>query len=545
MRCGRSGVSWLGVVALGCAACVGSIGGDGDESGAPGDAPPISEETAAEIGVSGLRRLTVGEYQATVVELLGLEATAARELLPVDTLSPFDNDYTLQIASEALIKGAEMLAGDLAEAVIADATLRSQVVGCEPSNDDAACFESFARTFGRRALRRSLADAEVQRFVALRSYGADVGDPWVGVGAILRAFLQHPEFLYRVEIGAPVQNQAGVHRLTDVELASRLSYFLLGTMPPTWLIDAAEGGDLATPEGVSGAVEQLLDDPRARDRVNRFHAMWLSYAQLSGQGIFGQMVEETNALLERVIFDERRPWTDVLTSDETFLTPELAAHYGLPAPEGDAGWVKYGDSPRRGLFSQGAFLSAVAKFADTSPTQRGLLIRTRMFCEVISKPPPDLNVNVDMPPAVADPDACKKDRYYMSTEDACKACHTLMDPIGFGLEAYDATGAFRETELGRPDCEVDGQGTFEGLGAFNGPGELGKLAADSGRVEGCVAKQLYRFAIGRNGLADEDENLLERLVEVASEGGELRLDTFIREYTTSEPFRHRREEVAQ
>jgi hypothetical protein len=523
----------MALLALG--SCIGSIGGGAGET--------ISDEAAAQVGVSGMRRLSVAEYQQTVIDLLGLEAPNAREILPVDTLVPFDNDYTLQTPSEALVKGAELLAGDVAMAVVADATLRATVVGCEPSGPaDAGCFRSFVERFGRRALRRPLDAAEIDRFAGLLDVAVTAGDFWAGVEAALRAFLPHPELLYRIEIGDAVAGHPELRKLNDYEIATRLSYFLVGSTTPDWLLDVAQSGGLASDDGLAAAAAKLLADDRARARINRFHGMWLSYATLSEQGVFGDMHRETDALVERVVFDEQRPWTDVLTSEETFLTPELAEHYGLPAPGTEAGWVAYGDSGRKGLLSHGTFLSAVAKFGDTSPTQRGLLIRTRLFCETIEKPPPDLQVNVDMPPMAPDPDACKRERYFMSTDPRCSACHKLMDPIGFGLENYDPTGRYREHEVDRPECVIDGEGDFAGVGGFNGPAELADLAVETGRVEACVARQLYRFAVGRMDVDEHDDALIANVVGAASAGG-LRLDAFIVGYVTSEAFRFRREEA--
>ncbi len=510
-----------------------------------GDALP--PDAGFEVGVSGLRRLSIVEYQQTIADLLGIDVPSAKELLPQDTLTPFDNDFTLQTASEPLIKGMELLAGDLAATVVETEALRAAVVPCAPSGpDDAVCFREFLRSFGRRALRRPLSDAELDTYGALLDYAVEADDFWFGVQAGLRLFLQHPEFVYRVEIGEPVPDEPELRRLGDFELSARLSYFLVGTTPPDWLLDTAEAGGLADGEGVRDAAQMLLGDARARARIDRFHALWLKYEQLSGEGIYGQMRDESDALVERVVFDERGAWTDVLESTETWLTPELAEHYGLPAPAGAAGWVPYGDSGRMGLLSHGSFLSVGAKFGDTSPTQRGLLVRAFLFCQEIPKPPPDLMVDIDEPPAGADPDACKSDRYYMSREPACKSCHALMDPIGFGLEAYDASGAIRQTELGRPECTIAGDGEFVGLASgdatFNGPAELARIAVDSGLVEACVAKQLYRFAVGRTELDEHDEALLERLVGEAGGAGAFDMLGFVEQYVASDAFRYRREE---
>jgi hypothetical protein len=523
------------------ASCIGDIGGDPDEIHSA-----IPPEVANEVGVSGARRLTSVEYESTVFDLVGVVPTAATLTLPTDDRTPFDNDHTKQIASQALIDGAEILAGEIATTVVASSALRTAIMPCVPTGPaDEACFRSFVSTFGRRALRRPLADAEVTRFAEhFMPHAATASDFWVAVDSALRAFLQHPDFLYRVEIGEPVLGQPGVFRLGDFEIASRLSYLLWGSTPPDWLLDEAETGQLSDPARLREAAGTMLEDERALGRISRFHAMWLSYEQLAhSPELAAAMTQETDALLARYLIEEGRPWSDLLLSDETYLTPELAAHYGLPAPDGEAGWVPYADSGRRGLLSHGTFLSAVSKFNDTSPTQRGLLIRARLFCQEISPPPPELGVNVDEPPGGPDPDACKSVRYDMSKRDGCKNCHKLMDPVGFGLERYDAAGRYREFEPDRPDCPIDGNGVLDGVGAFTGPAELGAIIIEAGQVDSCVATMLYRFAMGRWKLDTHDDALLQRLVTDAQGGQSLKFDALVTELVGSDAFRLRREEV--
>jgi hypothetical protein len=487
------------------------------------------------------------EYDATVRDLLGVIVTS-ETALPEDLRTPFDNDYTKQIASQALITSADVLAGDIAEQVVADPALRDAIMPCAPAGpDDVACFREFVATFGRRAFRRPLEAEEVDRFAAFVTHAQTAGDFWVAVDSALRAFLQHPAFLYRVELGAPIADIPGVFRLSDYELGTRLSYLLLGSTPPDWLLDAATAGQLAQSDGVRAVAAELLADERAHARVARFHAMWLGYERLPHAATLAEAMQlETGALLDRVIFEQQLPWVELLRASETYLTPELAQHYGLPAPAGgQPGWVPYGDSGRQGLLSQGSFLSAAAKFDDTSPTQRGLLIRTRLFCQEISLPPPELMVNTDMPPEGPDPNACKTERYVMWKTDGCKMCHALLEPVGFGLESYDAAGRFRTTEPDRPDCPIDGQGTLEGVGSFSGPAELSDLMIAAGQVDACVATQLIRFAAGRYDLGGYDQRLQKRLAEAASAAdGQLHFDTLLMELVASEAFRHRREEVA-
>lgn len=536
------GSVWLAATLAGC---VGDIG-DGGSS----DVEVPNAKDANEVGTSGARRLTAREYHDAVLDLTGVDLPDAELILPVDERTPFDNDYTKQIASQALIDGADLLAGEVATAVVADPELRAKVVPCVPTGPaDEACYRSFVQTFGRRALRRPLSIEEEDNFVThFLPHAQHDQDFYVAVDSGLRAFLQHADFLYRIELGQPVPGIAGMYRLDDFEIATRLSFLLVGSGPPDWLLDSAEAGELTDPAKLKQAAELLLSDDRAIERFSRFHAMWLSYEQIpQSPEMKAAMKQETDALLSRVILEERAPWTDMLVADQTFVTPALATHYGLAQPQDPAGdWVPYGDSGRRGLLSHGTFLGAVAKFADTSPTQRGLLIRARLFCQTIERPPPDLGVNIDMPPQAADPNACKPDRYTMWKTDGCSSCHALMDPVGFGLEAFDSSGQFRTTEPNRPDCPIDGSGNLEGIGQFSGPAELGQLMIDSGEVDQCVARQLYRYSVGRFDLDEHDEALLTRVVDATQANGEaLRMDLLIGELVSSEAFQLRREEVAQ
>ncbi|MCA9623767.1 MAG: DUF1588 domain-containing protein [Myxococcales bacterium] len=523
-------------------ACTGSIGGDG-----PGDgAPKPSAETLNEIGEVGMRRLTAKEFDASVFDLVQV-VVDSETALPEDLRTPYDNDYTKQQASEALITAADSLAGSIAAEVVADVDKRASIVPCEPSGPtDAACYQSFVASFGRRAFRRPLSDEEKTGFDRFLQFAEDEGDFWIAVDSALRAFLQHPSFLYRIELGVPVEGEDGVFRLTDFELAARLSYLLIGSTTPDWLLDDTEGGKLATIDGVRAAADEMLESARAKSQIARFHAMWLGYEKIPlAADLAADLQKETGALLERVVFEQNAPWVDMLRSTETYLTSDLATHYGLDQPSGAEGWVSYADSGRQGLLSQGSFLSAVAKFDDTSPTQRGLLIRTRLFCQEFSLPDASLMVNVDEPPAGPDPNACKELRYNMWETDGCKMCHSMLEPVGFGLENYDTAGRYRETELNRPDCTISGEGKLEGVGSFSGPSELANMLIDDGGVDACIAQQLLRYTLGRYEMSDYEKNLLDRLVPIAQNGGELRFKDLLIELVSSDTFRHRRLEAAK
>ncbi len=512
---------------------------DGDTGGAPSE--PIPLDVLERIGDAGLRRLTATEYAATVHALLGVDVDAAL-LLPEDWRQPFDNDYTTQNPSQALIDGAELLAADVAELALVP-ELRDTTVGCTPAGPtDAACFEDFLARFGRRALRRPLSADDLARYGSLLSESEETGDFYDAINIAIRALLQHPEFLYRVELGTPVENDPSVFRLNDYEVATRLSFLLWGATPDDALLDRAEAGALQNAADVRAAAEDMLLDPRARARVGRFHALWLGYESLPhAPSLTAAMQAETQALIDRVIFDDAMPWQDLLRSDDTYVDAVLAEHYGLPAPAAP-GWVDYGDTDRRGLLSHGSFLSAMSKIDDSSPTKRGILVRTRLMCQVIPPPPPTVDVDMTEPAE----GTCKEDFYRQQhlASEGCVGCHALMDPIGLGLENYDHTGAFRTVEKDDPSCVISGEGELDGT-PFTGPKELSTLVVESGALNRCVAEQLYRFAMGRSELADVDEAFVDFVVDANGREGDFDFAELMLTFVSDEAFRFRRNESAE
>jgi hypothetical protein len=457
--------------------------------------PALSVDDAEAVGVSGLRRLTRVELDSTLRDLVGEPQALARTLLPPDPTDPFDNDYRLQLASTTLVDSLEELAKQAAERTVADPVRRARVLPCLPTGPaDATCFRLFVRTFGRQALRRPLADDEVERFLPLHGLGVEAGSFDVAITLALRAFLQHPEFIYRVELGRPT-GQPGVFALTGFHRATRLSYLLVGSTPPEWLLDRAAEGALDQKDGVRAAANQLLDDPRARAQVERFHALWLGYHRLPHAAtLTAAMQAESDALVDRVVFDRTTDYFALFTATDTFIDDTLASHYGLAPTGGSPRWVSYGSAPRRGLLSHGSVLSQGVKFADSSPTQRGIFIRNRLFCQEIPPPPP--GVNVDEQPTAPSP--CKKDRYQAhASVGGCKACHQTIDPIGFGLERFDRQGRYRTTDDNLPQCPIEGVGDVDGQ-TFSGPtGLADALVASEGQFEQCITTQLFRYASGR------------------------------------------------
>lgn len=218
------------------------------------------------------------------------------------------------------------------------------------------------------------------------------------------------------------------------------------------------------------------------------------------------MVAESDALITRVVFDEGRPYGELFTFPETYVDAALADHYGLPSVS-SASWVGYPDPARRqGLLSHGSFLSVGGKFGDTSPVQRGQNVVKRLLCRDIPPPPPD--VNADDPPVAPAGAICKEDRYTMADTPGCAACHSQLDPLGFGLENYGPDGAWRDVEPDEPSCSISGDGHLTGLGDFRGAAELGSLISESEELSACLVRHLYQFTVGREPV-DEEQPLLD------------------------------------
>ncbi|MFT3709845.1 MAG: DUF1592 domain-containing protein [Archangium sp.] len=512
------------------------------------DGPPsfsLTDAQAAEVSVSGLRRLTRVELDQSLRDNMGDSSRRAARLLAPEPTDPFDNDYRQQIASGALIDSIEALAVELSDAALMDAQRRAALLPCTPTGpSDAACLRAFVQSFGRKMFRRPLADDEVERFMVLQPFAVEANDFDFGVKLVIRAMVQEPAFLYRVELGTPT-TQTGVIRLSSYELAARLSYFLVGTTPPEWLLDEAGSGGLDTKDGIASAARRLIATADAQDQVERFHALWLGYHRLPHPiDLTTSMQRESDSLVDRVVFTANGDYFNLFTATDSFIDQRLATHYGIASFTGGAGfeWTSYGAVPRKGLLSHGSVLSQGVKFADSSPTQRGLFIRNRLLCQEIGPPPP--GVNADAAP-VGTSSPCKKSRYQVHASGGCANCHGQVDPIGFGMERFDREGRYRMTDDNLPQCPIDGQGTVIGAPAgdlsFNGPDGLADALIASGAFERCVVTQVFRFREGRREAADDIPGILARTEQF--KGKDRNFQELLVDMVSDETFAFRREET--
>jgi mono/diheme cytochrome c family protein len=410
-----------------------------------------------------------------------------------------DSTVVTSVHVEQYLKAAELLAKTATDKLDA-------LVPCASSGDAAACAADFAKSFGRRAFRRPLGDAEQARYQALITAQPDFK---TGVGVAIQVMLSSPYFLYRFELGA--QRPDGSFQLSPFETASSLSYLFWASMPDDALLAAAEKGELQSASGLETQARRLLADPRSREVVGTFALQWLGVEEIlsvakdstlfpsfDGQ-IEGLMAEETRSFVTHVVFDGTRRYDELLTADYTFANDKLAAFYGLPGVSGSAfQQVSAGDQRKAGLLAQGSVLSTYAKSDRTSPIKRGVFVRTHLLCEDLPPPPPNVP---PLPPV--DPDATLREQFKQHTKEAaCAACHQYIDPVGFGFEHFDAVGRYRDTEGNNNAIDSSGDmNDVEELGAgthapYQSLPELSTILAGSSAGKACFARQYYRFARG-------------------------------------------------
>lgn len=481
----------------------------GSTSATPPTAPPGTQELEPSPPPGNALRLTRSELDHALRDLLHDDSNPASRFLAEDEYSPFDNDASRQVVSPTLIESVHALAQEAAERLANDVESRAQWMPCSPQTaTDAECFDMTATRLARSFFRRDVAASELQDYRRFLDFAEEAGDFYFGVELLLSALIQDPEFLYRLE--RPTDG-----KLNGAEIATRLSFTLWGSVPDAALLDDAASGVLATSEGRADAARRMLTSDSSMEQLFRFHAMWLGYRAIPHDAELNAAFQlETQALLSRVLFEEPQSYLALFESTETYLTEALAQHYGLPAPDGPEGWVTYPEgSGRAGVLSHGSVLSAFSKFDDTSPTQRGIFIRTRLLCQNVPPPPPA--VDVDQPPGGSEAEAeCKLDRYRAHREQSgCMECHALFDPIGEGLERFDRAGRFREHDDADENCVLDGEGELPGSGAFNGPAELASLLVADGAIQSCLTQQLLSYARGTSSLSPDDRTFAAEMAE--------------------------------
>jgi hypothetical protein len=457
---------------------------------------PREAEPEATAAPARLRRLTADQYHAAARSLLGEGLSMPSVLEPDGDAHGFASAGAAVDAVSSLgVERYEDAAYFLADQRIADMGPLFERLPCEPEGSgDVACAEASLEVLARRAFRRVPTPDEVS---ALSSVWADVAAAEgvdQGWRYALAALLQSPSFLYRVEVGVDGW-------LDGFEWATRTSFLLWGEPPDDELLAAAAEGRLDTAEGRAEAAERLLDDPRLAQGVRAFVTEWFHLHELEqidkdpllfphATAGLGPAAKEETLLLAVELGIGDYDFRDLLTASFSFVDPRLAALYEVPAPSLD-GFARVELPPeRRGILGHASTLAVHSHATRTSATGRGLFVRSTLLCQSVPEPPADVDTSLPEPDTTS---PTLRDRLVTHLEDPnCSVCHLLTDPIGLGLENFDAVGHWRDTEKGAP---IDASGELDGA-AFTDAVELGQVIRESPTLPLCWTEQMWIYATG-------------------------------------------------
>ena len=389
---------------------------------------------------------------------------------------------------------------------------RRQIFTCQPRSvaaeaDEATCARSIMSTLARRAFRRPVTDGDLVRLLPFYEQGRVEGGFERGIQRVVERVLVSPEFLFRVERDPPNITAGGVYRVTDLELASRLSFFLWSSVPDDELLNVAIRGELREPAVLDRQVRRMLADRRSEALVTNFAEQWLFLRDVDAKepdaGFFPGFDEnlrqafrrETELFVDSILRDDRNV-LDLLTANHTFVNERLAKHYGIPHVYGSHfRRVELTDESRRGLLGQGSILTLTSYATRTSPVLRGRWILENL----LSSPPPPPPPNVPALDETTDDGRPRSMREAMEQHRAnpvCASCHQRMDPLGFALENFDAIGRWRA--LSESNTPIDASGVLPNGTRFNGPAGLrAELVRVPDRFVTTLTDKLLTYALGR------------------------------------------------
>lgn len=427
---------------------------------------------------------------------------------------------------------------------------RKRILACDP-NSGPECVESIVAGLARRAYRRPVTQSEVAqllRFVDIAQ--AEDLNVEQGIQLAIQAMLVSPHFLFRIEQSPAPTDPGHTHRITDYELASRLSYFLWSSMPDDELLALAGQDRLHEPETLRAQVDRLLADPRSQALADNFSGQWLETRNLNsvnpdpelfpawGTSLREAMKRET-ALFFEAVLRENLPLGTFLDADFTFLNATLARHYGIEGVRGDDFQrVSLAGKPQRGgVLSQASVLTVTSYPTRTSPVIRGKYVLEN----ILGAPPPEPPADVPaLEESSAGPNASVRQQLEAHRSNpACASCHARMDALGFGLENYNAIGQWRDTEKEQP---LDASGVLPSGESFNTPSQLRQiLSRNTDEFARAITEKMLIYALGR-GLEPYDRITVKEILKNV-EADNFRFQTVVHEVVGSLPFQQRRGET--
>src|SRR5262245_2835588 len=425
---------------------------------------------------------------------------------------------------------------------------RAKIFVCRPAAaaDEERCARQILYGLARRAFRRPVSDSDIKPLLAFYQNGRRTGDFDSGIQAAIQTMLVSPDFLFRVELDPP--KTAGAYKISNHELASRISFFLWSSIPDEELLGLADQGKLSDPEVRRQQVRRMLADARSQSLVSNFAGQWLQLRNLTtlkpdpelfpefDESLRASLRQQTERFFESILVEDRSV-LDLLTADYTLLKQRLAEHYGVPKIYGSHfRRVPLQDPNRMGLLGQGSVLAVTSYPNRTSVVQRGKWVLDNLLGA--PPPPPPADVPELKPHSNAGKLLTMRQQMQQHRQNpACVGCHSKMDPIGFALENYDAIGRWRTKDAAAP---IDATGDLADGARFEGPAGLTKLMATNFReyFASAVAEKLMTYALGR-GLEYYDKPAVRQIMKHTAPGN-YRMSDLIVAVVESVPFQMRR-----
>jgi hypothetical protein len=499
------------------------------------DATDARLRVRAPVG-AGARTVT-----ASFIRKLG---AGTNRLRPFDRSNAGTYDSTGRPHVEALT-----ITGPFEPTGVGSTATRQRIFSCSPASEaeEDACAREILTRLARQAFRRPVDDADLERLMPFYRDGRALGSFDAGIQLALRRLLASPAFVFRVEQDPPDAAPGEAFAVSDVELASRLSFFLWSGPPDEALLELAVANRLSDPVVLAEQVRRMLRDPRASALVENFAGQWLHLRNLETikpntdffpdfDDNLRQAFKRETELFFASIVEENRSVLDLLTADYTFVDERLARHYGIPnvygsrfrrvtlPPELDA---------RRGLLGKGGVLMATSHADRTAPSLRGKWLLENLLGT--PPPPPPANVPGLPPEPGAAPKTMRERLDVHRANPACANCHALIDPLGFTLESFDAVGAWRDFDAGGA---VDASGRLPDGTALSGVADLrAALSADPRVFASTVVEKLMIYALGR-GLTPNDMPVVRGILKEAENDG-YRFESLVMGIVDSPAFRMR------
>ncbi len=523
------------VLLAGCNGLIADPGakpGGGGGGGSLDDPEALCNAGVPAVAPRGLRRLTPEQYTNTVRDLLGDPG-----------FSP-DVDDAAAVITE---RGVRQLRGAAELAISRKDQWSRTIFPCDLGGpaDDACAFEMIDQV-GMRAFRRPITEDEREWLEGVYHDALAELSFAEAMEVVIEVMLASPQMVYFGETGDAGDGlPEGIRELSDYELASRLSYFLWNTMPDDALFDAAQRGELSTEEGLAEQTERLLSDPRAEESIQRFFWEWM---QLDG-GRLHHALEDTDkdgtlypeydaelraamrteleAFIQKVVIEEGGSIDALFNDNRAYVNGPLAELYGVEGGPTDADtweWVELDAAERGGLLTRAAFLTVFSAAKVQSPIRRGVFVVEEVLCNELGEPPPNAS---DVPVEGGSVDgevlSVRQDVEARTSGPGCTACHSVINPVGFVFENYDAIGRYRTEEL-TSGLPIDASGEIQGSdvdGELTGALELSRSLSDSAQVRDCLADRWMTKAIGQ-APGELDQCALDATRERFAETGTLR-----------------------